>query len=143
MSKLADYLISLQTSEFQIQQWLLITDTPDSKYPTPDYVPEALLDSISVAITEKYGDSKETRAADAQALRQSRSTPGYANGQVLRRPLLQASNVETVQALQPFFASVSRAFYDGECACTGIDWDNINDCLLRELFEPIHVHDAT
>ena len=56
-----------------------------------------------------------------------------------RRPLLQMSSVATISTLQPFFATASRAFYQCDFHAT-LDWDNINACLLHDLFEPIHTN---
>ncbi|MCO5589740.1 hypothetical protein L7F22_043708 [Adiantum nelumboides] len=48
-----DLLVTLQTDEFQIHQWLFITDTVDIVYPPDDWAPESILDRLATAINER------------------------------------------------------------------------------------------
>ncbi|WFD29679.1 hypothetical protein MSPP1_000689 [Malassezia sp. CBS 17886] len=113
VAKLADFLVTLQTDDFQIHQWLLVTDTPDAVVHAPDYAPDALLDSIALSPP---------------------AAPARPRARV-RRPLLQASRVDSVDELLPFLARVSRTFFLAQDMCSAVDWDNINACLLRDLLE--------
>ena len=124
-SKLADYLLTLQTEDFQIHQWLLITDTPDAVHPPQEWVPESLLDCIGRVAIEQLGHPAEDAYAEK---------PGPQ-----RKPMLAMSRADTMAALEPFFVYVSRVSYDNEFVCSSIDWDNINEALLRDLFEPIMI----
>ncbi|KAJ1018688.1 hypothetical protein NDA13_006376 [Ustilago tritici] len=45
--KLLDLLVLLQPEDFQINEWLFITDTIDAVYPSDDFQPETLLDGLS------------------------------------------------------------------------------------------------
>lgn len=103
-------------------------------FPADDWVPDALLDCIGAAVEQRLGQSATTPSADGEA-RQALSGQDLP----LRRPLLQVSRVDSLQALEPFFKHASQTFYKTEAASVGVDWDNINDCLLREFFESIHV----
>ncbi|THH33130.1 hypothetical protein EUX98_g1019 [Antrodiella citrinella] len=49
-SKLLDLLLVLQTEEFQIHQWIFITDTVDAIYRPDDCEPEALLDRLAEVV---------------------------------------------------------------------------------------------
>lgn len=123
VAKLADFLITLQTDDFQIHQWLLITDTPDAVNPASFGMADSLLDCIAKLV----GNCKRDLMFDVNDMLERAQQ---------RRPLLQMSSATTMSALQPFFATASSAFY--QCDFKGsLDWDNIDMCLLRDLFEPI------
>lgn len=123
VAKLADYLITLQTEDFQIHQWLLITDTPDAMNDQSDWSAESLLDCIGALAAKEHPPA--TEAADDVVVRAQE-----------RKPMLAASRLDNAAGLTPFFANASRAFY--ECQFEGdVDWDTINTCLLQDLFEPI------
>ena len=125
VSKLADFLITLQTEDFQMcvcllisHQWLLITDTSDSIYPLPDWESDSLLDCIS------------------KTLDTSGSTVPRVEAGALRRPFIQESRITSVRDLQSFFASASPCFYQNAYASAQLDWDNMNMCLMRDIFDP-------
>ncbi|WFD35659.1 hypothetical protein MCUN1_002517 [Malassezia cuniculi] len=123
VSKLADFLITLQTEDFQIHQWLLITDTSDSIYPLPEWESDSLLDCIAKAM-EKLDAQTETVESGA-----------------LRCPLIQDSHIESVRALKHFFANASSNFYKNEYSSARLDWEYMNTCLLRDIFDPDRVAD--
>ncbi|WFD18345.1 hypothetical protein MCAP1_000546 [Malassezia caprae] len=125
VAKLADFLITLQTDDFQIYQWLLITDTPDALCASPSWAPESLLDALGQLITQDY-PNVDTQGHEVLTMAQQ------------RRPMLQISRARSLSDLVPFFLHASCAFYENESAHE-MDWDNINQCLLRDLFEPIRV----
>ena len=125
-AKLADYLLTLQTEDFQIHQWLLITDTPDAVDPPAEWIPESLLDCIGRVAIEHLDHTPPD--------------PWSEPPPALRRPMLGIARADTMQALEPFFVYVSRAAYANETVCTGVDWDAINQDLLQDLFEPIVIH---
>lgn len=122
VSKLADLLLTLQTEDFQIHQWLLITDTPDSIYPLPDWSSDALLDCIGKTMAHEGTGVHEPIEVGA-----------------LRRPLIQKSHITSAADLEPFFANASACFYKSEYASAQLDWENIASCLLRDIFDPDRV----
>lgn len=126
VAKLADLLITLQTEDFQIHQWLLITDTPDAPKLSGHAMADSLLDCIANAVKNA---GKNTTDFDANDLLERVR---------LRRPMLQNSQISSITSLEPFFLTASRAFYQNEF-CGSLDWNNINSCLLLDLFEPIRI----
>lgn len=123
VAKLTDLLLTLQTEDFQIHQWLFITDTPDAALPTTEWIPESLLDALG-ALTAKAFPARPTQDA----------TLGKRASQ--RQPLLQMTKVDSVATLEPFFLNASRAFYDSQLEGQ-VDKECVDECLLRDLFEPI------
>lgn len=122
VSKLADLLLTLQTEDFQIHQWLLITDTPDSIYPLPDWSSDALLDCIGRTMAHEGTGVHEPFEVGT-----------------LRRPLIQKSHITSTADLEPFFTNASACFYKSEYASAQLDWENIASCLLRDIFDPDRV----
>lgn len=125
VAKLADFLITLQTDDFQIHQWLLITDTPDALRTSTSWAPESLLDSLGDLITQDHPEV-DTQGHGVLTMAQQ------------RRPMLQISRARSLSDLVPFFLHASRAFYENEMV-QEMDWDNINGRLLDDLFESIRL----
>lgn len=55
--KFLDLLLVIQSEDFQIHQWMFVTDTTDAAYPPEDYSAEAIMDIISEILSEQV-DSK-------------------------------------------------------------------------------------
>ncbi|KAI7962497.1 hypothetical protein MJO28_000591 [Puccinia striiformis f. sp. tritici] len=51
-SKFLDLLLVLQTEDFQIHQWMFITDTIDAMYPPDSWFPHAIIDRIAEGLRE-------------------------------------------------------------------------------------------
>jgi hypothetical protein len=50
--KFLDLLLIIQSEDFQIHQWMFVTDTTDAVYPPEDYNPEAIMDRLSEILSE-------------------------------------------------------------------------------------------
>lgn len=55
----------------------------------------------------------------------------------LRRPLLSAREVSSIDALAPFFANVGIANYEAVYRSSGedVDWEKVEEGLIRDMFE--------
>ncbi|KAH9996513.1 Dopey, N-terminal-domain-containing protein [Russula vinacea] len=117
--KFIDLLLVLQTEEFQMHQWIFITDTIDAVYRPDEIAPEAMLDQLS-------------EIAGGLPPPQVRSNP-----RMLRRPMLtQLRQIDSIRDLVPFFSSVSVATYESIYSSGGnIDWDEVERGLLGDMFE--------
>jgi len=51
--KFLDLLLTLQTEDFQIHQWLFVTDTVDIMYPPDEWVAESIIDRIATVVNER------------------------------------------------------------------------------------------
>ncbi|KAK0564187.1 hypothetical protein OC844_001830 [Tilletia horrida] len=51
--KFLDLLLTLQTEDFQIHQWLFVTDTVDILYPPDEWVAESIMDRVASVINER------------------------------------------------------------------------------------------
>ncbi|KAF8640453.1 hypothetical protein AX17_000117 [Amanita inopinata Kibby_2008] len=126
-SKCLDLLIVLQTEEFQIHQWIFITDTVDAVYRPDNWFPEALMDQLA----ETVGNLP---VADATHNVQHLT---YADQQTLRRPFLNSlRQIESMRDLVPFFSNVSISSYESMYASNGnIDWEAVERGIVDDMFD--------
>ncbi|KDQ15544.1 hypothetical protein BOTBODRAFT_65254 [Botryobasidium botryosum FD-172 SS1] len=112
--KLLDLLLVLRTEEFQVHQWMFVTDTVDAVYRPDSWEPEALLDQLAEVI------------ADLPAL-----VPD-SKGKAKAKP-----PISSIRELLPFFSHVSIASYESVYASAGgnVDWEAIESGVLEEMFE--------
>jgi len=61
--KFLDLLLVIQSEDFQIHQWMFVTDTTDAVYPPEDYMPEAIMDRLSGILSEHNHSSVSTPQA--------------------------------------------------------------------------------
>lgn len=133
--KLLDTLIVISPEEFQLQEWLFITDTIDAVYRAGNRRSVALVDELSEELgSATYSTSSPVGSSDAK----QRS--------VLRKPLLgphsnlapsssprQEDLLGTV--LKPFFSQLSIYAFESTYAMGAPDWDACADTLLSDLFD--------
>ncbi|CAE6439749.1 unnamed protein product [Rhizoctonia solani] len=123
--KCVDLMLVLQTLEFQIHQWMFVTDTLDAVYRPDGWTPVSLMDQLA----EVIGDLPKL----AQTTSSMQET--FTGKASKRRPLLGAvRRAERLGELVPFFSHVSVALYEGVYAGTGPDTDEIERGLLEEMF---------
>ena len=51
--KFLDLLLVIQSEDFQVHQWMFVTDTTDAVYPPSDYTPEAIMDRLAEIVSEE------------------------------------------------------------------------------------------
>ncbi|KAK4333987.1 Protein dopey [Rhodotorula toruloides] len=141
--KFLDLTLVLQTADFQIHEWMFVTDTVDAIYPPDSWVPQAIVDRLGEVIASQpaNGRSSATPASKSPVVDElsgsvlSRSSATAA----LRRPLIQARQVRSIQALEPFFSTISLAAYEAVYHSAGggarVDWPAVEASLERDIFE--------
>ncbi|KAI0375501.1 hypothetical protein BV20DRAFT_986250 [Pilatotrama ljubarskyi] len=129
--KLLDLLLVLQTEEFQIHQWIFITDTVDAVYRPDDWFPEALLDRLAEVIGALPASESAAPRSAAQV-----HTPS-ASMKPMRRPLLHSlRQIDSIRDLVPFFSTASISSYESVYHSGGlVDWQAVEKSLLEDLFE--------
>lgn len=140
--KFLDLLIVLQTEEFQVHQWMFITDTVDALYRPDDWRPESLMDQLA-QVTSGIPDTRKAQTNGAEI----NSAPGNAadshvktniatSNSVSRRPLLgSVKSIDKIKDLQPFFSCISLFAYESTYAGGLVDWDAVEQGLLNDMFE--------
>ncbi|KAI0718921.1 Dopey, N-terminal-domain-containing protein [Cerioporus squamosus] len=130
--KLLDLLLVLQTEEFQVHQWIFITDTVDAVYRPEDWFPEALLDRLAEVV-----GALPVAESDARPPHTSHVPTPSAPATQMRRPLLHSlRQIDSVRDLVPFFSTASISSYESVYHSGGIiDWQVVERGLLEDLFE--------
>ncbi|CCM03665.1 uncharacterized protein FIBRA_05809 [Fibroporia radiculosa] len=129
--KLLDLLLVLQTEEFQIYQWIFITDTVDAVYRPDDWFPDAMLDRLA-EVTGSLPIAEDTTNGP-----QGRPSTPVADGRPMRRPMLRAlRQIDSIRDLIPFFSGASIASYESVYSSGGnIDWEAVEQGLLEDMFD--------
>ncbi|KAH8835109.1 Dopey, N-terminal-domain-containing protein [Flagelloscypha sp. PMI_526] len=133
-AKCLDLLLVLQTEEFQVHQWIFITDTVDAIYRPEDTYPEALLDQLA-EIAGSLPMGKDAPGSSS-IFSPGSGQPSFSQ-RPMRRPLLgHVRQVESLRDLVPFFSSVSMAAYESVYLSGGvIDWDAVERSIVDDMFE--------
>lgn len=133
--KLLDLLITLSPDDFQLHQWLYISDTIDAVYHPEDWSPTALVDQIA----EVLGGSSN--------IDDSHLVLGPGSGSNHRRPLLLSDAVdkEDVKAmpkedfvravLRPFLSQLSIHTYEGTYSMDMPSMEELRANLLEDVLD--------
>ncbi|CBQ68744.1 related to DOP1-strong similarity to developmental regulatory gene, dopey (dopA) [Sporisorium reilianum SRZ2] len=125
--KLLDLLVLIQPEDFQINEWLFVTDTIDAVYPADDFQPETLLDSLSTTFSKQgKGASSHSRTAAAAV---------GSSGLKRRLQIGRLRTVSSVAELVPFLNSVSQNAFEGNYSDKPIDFEDVDMCLLADMFD--------
>ncbi|KAI0690744.1 Dopey, N-terminal-domain-containing protein [Cytidiella melzeri] len=130
-TKLLDLLLVLQTEEFQIHQWIFITDTVDAIFPPDRWIPVALFDRLAEIVGAL--PSEET----SKHLQHTPVDTPLVDTRPMRRPLLQTVHqIDSIRDLVPFFSQASMTSYESVYSSGGvIDWDAVEDGLYQDMFD--------
>lgn len=137
--KLLDTLVALSPDEFQLHEWLYITDTIDAVYQPAGWMPTALSDEVAEALGK---DEREEPTSPVTPTTFSANISGH------RRPLLDdksLSNREDIKAmarddfaryvLKPFLGQLSLHAYEGVYAMEPFDKEACRRNLLDDLLD--------
>lgn len=128
-AKLLDTLLLIAPDDFQLREWLFVTDTIDAVYRPSGWKPVALVDGLAEELDTKAGAP------------QSASTP-FANAQQGRRPLLTWDAIHDMpkekvidQVLRPFLRQLSINTFESMYRMEAADHKSCLDDLLQDLFD--------
>ncbi|KAL2022799.1 hypothetical protein VTK56DRAFT_4615 [Thermocarpiscus australiensis] len=143
--KLLDLLVCVAPDDFQLHEWLFVTDTIDAVYrPATAYQPVALVDEVS----------EELGAVRAGGLQQQQvyvehSSVAQTAGSVSshRRPLLgqpggisdevglERKDELIAKVLRPFFGQLSIHAFESTYAMAPVDWEACVAGLVKDVFD--------
>ncbi|KAI1438027.1 putative regulator of reproduction dopa [Xylaria sp. CBS 124048] len=137
--KLLDLLLVVAPDDFQLHEWLFITDTIDAIYRSATYQPIALIDELS----EELGNN--SLVSPAMPIETAAIVTSSGSGQ-LRRPLLGPGRINdeltmdrkdelVVKILRPFFGQLSIYTYESTYAMGALDIESCMLGLLGDLFD--------
>ncbi|OQE47150.1 hypothetical protein PENCOP_c001G06641 [Penicillium coprophilum] len=129
--KLLDVLLVLAPDDFQLLEWLFVTDTIDAVYPPDRWEPIALADEVS----QTFGP----RSAGSPTVPTEPNEPQAHSD--LKRPWLisdwirETAKDEIVdRVLRPFFARLSIYVFESTYGMGSVDLTVCRDDLLADLF---------
>ncbi|WAQ81113.1 hypothetical protein PtA15_1A451 [Puccinia triticina] len=163
-SKFLDLLLVLQTEDFQIHQWMFITDTIDAMYPPDSWYPHAIIDRIAEGLRESLANQLSDGRRDSPSPPPLSSprfvrlmTPSLSRNSSFsvrppntprdfisphgsqndgRKPLLnRIKKIENIRPLERFFSKISMMNYEACYAGGGVDWDSVELDLECDLFD--------
>lgn len=127
--KLLDILLVLGPDDFQLFEWLFVTDTIDAVYPPDRWEPIALADEVSQSFDPRVAASSTIEPHEAQ---------GHSD---VKRPWLLADWIrETAKdeiverVLRPFFGRLSIYVFESTYGMGNVDLTVCRDDLLADLF---------
>jgi len=134
--KLLDTLLCIAPDDFQLHEWLFITDTIDAVYRPPNFQPIALVDELS----EELGSTVLASTMPTESL------PIQASNSLTRKPLLGPGGIsiegswerkdELVgKVLRPFFSQLSIFAFETTYSLGFPDWEACKTGLLKDLFD--------
>ncbi|KAI9892983.1 MAG: hypothetical protein M1814_000867 [Vezdaea aestivalis] len=129
--KLLDILLALAPDEFQLHEWLFVTDTIDAVYRPLDYKPIALVDEISNQLGAKTTPTVGPRAESPTQL---------SSTSLRRRPLLPVGTGQAMKesdiaplVLRPFFSQLSIYAFESTYQTRLVDRDACIESVLFDL----------
>jgi hypothetical protein len=140
--KLLDLLVTLDLDDFQLHEWLFITDTIDAVYRPANSISTALADEVAEALGSTgfepgnpVGQEKQTTSSNGK--RRSFLEPllsGLEDVEASEVKILPRRELAT-RILQPFFGQLSIWAFEATYGMLEADVEGCQRALLRDLFE--------
>ena len=129
--KLLETLLSVAPDEFQLQEWLFITDTIDAVYRPLQWTPAALVDQVAVDFDQR----KFRRGSASEDLTDNSPFHG-------RKPLLTATKTRgkdqeyiLSHVIRPFYQQLSIAYFEASYQMVPMDHDAYVKDILADIFD--------
>ena len=133
-AKLLDTLLTISPDDFQMREWLFVTDTIDAVYRPPNWKPIALADGLAESLDTKAG------APHSATILLGSAQPQQAHQG--RKPLLTWNTVKDIpkemlvdQVLRPFLRQLSINSFESTYRMEAVDRKACFDELLKDLFD--------
>lgn len=137
--KLLDLLVALSPEEFQLHEWLYITDTIDAVYQPASWSPAALSDCVAEGLAASLPEDGNSMIPP---------TPIAGTASSKRRPLINNSSLtdmEDIKAstrddfahaiVKPFLSQLSLQAYEGVYSTESPDSEVCRQSLLEDLLD--------
>lgn len=145
--KLLDLLVCVAPDEFQLCEWLFVTDTIDAVYrPGGGYVPVALVDEVCEELGA-VGDRGDGGGEVGGVAHHAQTGAQEGVGSKLRRPLLgtpggiadevgmERKDELVAKVLRPFFGQLSIYAFEATYAMAPVDREGCVAGLVRDVFD--------
>ncbi|KIW02889.1 uncharacterized protein PV09_05939 [Verruconis gallopava] len=137
--KVLDLLVALDLDDFQLHEWLFITDTIDAVYRPSNFASAALADEVAEALGSTSLENRTTwrQESTSSGKRCSFLEPllsGLEDVEASELKLLPRRDLAT-RILQPFFGQLSIMSFEATYEMTKPDMEAFENSLLLDLFE--------
>lgn len=134
--KLLDLLICVAPDDFQLHEWLFVTDTIDSVYRSENYKPVALVDELSEDLgSVSLGMGSHVDSATHTATSGPYRRPLLGEGGINDDVSLERKDELVAKVLRPFFGQLSIFAFESTYAMGNVDREYCVRGLLRDLFD--------
>jgi hypothetical protein len=134
--KLLDTLVCIAPDDFQLHEWLFITDTIDAVYRPSNFQPVALVDELSEELgLTSLSSAVQTESATAQAIQSSTRKPLIGPGGISDEGTWERKDELVGKVLRPFFSQLSIFAFESTYSMSIPDWDACRMGLLKDLFD--------
>ena len=134
LCKLVDTLLLLNLDEFQLQEWLFITDTTDAVY-RPTHI-------SSLGLTDLLAESLDS---DPNGLSAAHLSSGTLDDG-LRKPLLSSHSIKDIpkhdyrdKIFRPFFRQLSIVSFEGSYSMQLPDIQLCVEDLIADIFDDLTI----
>lgn len=149
--KLLDLLVCAAPDDFQLHEWLFVTDTIDAVYRPMGYQPVALVDEVceelvgsasaaSAGSGRRHGHQHHESSAAAWTTVMSSSSShkrpmlGQPRG-ISDEVSLERRDELVAKVLRPFFGQLSIYAFESTYAMGSVDWEECVRGLVRDVFD--------
>ncbi|SCN75398.1 probable regulator of reproduction DopA [Fusarium fujikuroi] len=134
--KLLDLLICVAPDDFQLHEWLFITDTIDAVYRPSTYQPVALVDELSDELGASVNSSGfQSSSVVNPVARGSSRRPLLGPGGINDDVSLDRKDELVAKVLRPFFGQLSIFAFESTYAMGRLDRDACISSLLKDIFD--------
>lgn len=147
--KLLDLLVLVAPDEFQMHEWLFITDSIEAVHRPIHWEPVALVDDIAEELaTSANSTVPQTPTTEENArlgLEPTQSTQARSDASPFKQPLLNVKDAAAVttmgkeefvtKILRPFFSRLSMHAYESAYSMKNVDMEGCKQALVEDLFD--------
>jgi hypothetical protein len=134
--KLLDTLLCIAPDDFQLHEWLFITDTIDAVYRPSQFHPSALVDELSEELgSAALVSTTQTESAAMQAATSSTRKPLIGPGGISDEGSWERKDELVGKVLRPFFSQLSIFVFESTYSMSVPDWEACRVSLLKDLFD--------
>lgn len=132
-SKLLEILLLISPDDFQLQEWLFVTDTIDVIYPPTRWEPVALADEVSRSLGT--GKSTTDGSATFQDTTNEKGTDGFKRAWLTSDLSRETAKDEIVEKLlRPFYDRISIHAFESMYSMGVADMEACKTDLVADLF---------
>ncbi|RIA92963.1 Dopey, N-terminal-domain-containing protein [Glomus cerebriforme] len=141
--KFLDLLFVLQTNDFQVYEWMFISDTINVINHALEWSPYALMDKLADHLSGQQEDLSKLHLDNIEVRAGSPLSriPTFSNGDV-KRPMLTLKSITSIRQLEFFVRNVSLYVYQSIYTLAKPDFQHIESLLENDMLEYGSIYNA-